>query len=269
MNFIKRSLLLLSVFLIYSHAGFSNAENIFIPEKIDAGIAIKLNTPTGKAMTAIWSTVFKRVGVKNFNVDAYPGKRLSKMLADNDIDFDMWRVRIYDFILLKQGVIKKIEQIIKVPEWNGMNGFELFAKDPEKKIKIDSGKDLINTEYKVDYLDGHVWAWYWLPRWVKPQNLHSVREARQSLNRILLDRLDLYCASENTVLHLLKEKKYKDAGIRKVGSAGVTYLTGWFSGKFRNSKYLPFLIKVTDEVSKMRHSGEAVDIASKNGFKMN
>jgi len=265
----KIVLFFLSVFLVLNQAGLLYSENIFIPKKIEAGIAIKLNTPPGKAVSEIWNTVFKRVGVESFNVKDYPGKRLSKMLANNEIDFDIWRVRIYDFILLKQGVIKKIEQIIKVPEWYGIAGFELFAKDPYKKINIDSGKDLILTDYKVDYLDGHVWAWYWLPRWVKQKNLHSVRNARQSLDRMLLDRVDLYCASENTVLHLLKDKKYKKAGIRKVGRAGITYLTAWFSVKFRNPEYLPFLIKVMDEVSKMRQSGESIDIASRYGFKMN
>ncbi len=268
MYYKKLNLLLIILFLVVGKAEFSYSKEIFIPKKIDAGIAIELNTPPGKAMTAFWGTVFKRVGVETFNTKAYPGKRLSIMLVEDEIDFDVWRVRIYDFILLKQGTISQIEQIVKIPEWYGIAGFELFAKDPDKKIIINSGKDLIKTDYKIEYLNGHVWAWYWLPNWVKQQNLHSVREAKQSLDKILLGRVDMYCASENTILHIINEQKYKDAGIRKVGRAGITYLTGWFSGKYREPKYIPFLLKVTDEVSKMRTSGEAAEIASKHGFIM-
>lgn len=272
MKFMKAGSLLVNtliMLLIILKPGLSFTENIFIPKNINAGIGISLNTPTGKGLTAMWETIFKRAGVETFNVKAYPGKRLSVMLAEGSIDFDLWRVRAYDFILVKQGVIKNIEQIVKVPEWYGIAGFELFAKDPENKLHFDGGKDLLKKDYKVDYLNGHVWAWYWLPNWVKPENLHSVRKARHSLDRMIIDRVHIYCASENTVLYLLNEKKYKDAGIRNVGKAGITYLTGWFSGRFREPKYLPFLLKVTDEVSKLRQSGEAVDITAKHGFIMN
>ena len=81
---------------------------------------------------------------------------------------------------------------------------------------------------------------------------------------------DIYTVSkfEKFYAEAINEKKYKEAGIRNVGRAGITYLTGWFSGKYRNAKYLPFLLKVTDEVSRMRISGEAVEIASRYGFKM-
>lgn len=235
------------------------------PEKINAIISAKPQEQIFLALESIWREIFKRAGINNFFLEHYPSKRATRMLVDghDNANIDIWRVDNYDEILLKNGDIKKIGDIVKIEPHTNRNLHLAFALK-SRNFHITSINDLAGKNLRAEHLLGYVWDMTIIEKVFPPQSISSVSYREQAFSRLKFNRTDVFVGPKSLIVELNKHQESgKFTEIESIGDIGYAYAHAWVSKPFA-SKYPELISSLSPIITKMVEDGTIAKMMKDN-----
>ncbi len=171
-----------------------------------------VNRPPDSSWYKFWDLVytemFKRLDVK-LKIEYFPMKRASVVADTGKVDGEA--LRIYSYADIHPNLVRVEEHLLS----EKINAY--VARFSE--IQVLKGWDsLKNTTYKINYIRGSKICGDNLMKVVNKRNLSTITNAIQGLKKLAKNRIDVYIASEPSVVSYMYDPKHGLQGkIRKAG----------------------------------------------------
>jgi len=174
----------------------------------------------------VYSEMFKRLDVK-LKIKYFPMKRASIEADTGRVDGEA--LRIYSYANLHPNLVRVEEQLVS----EKINAYVAKSSEIQELKEWNSFK---NTTYEVNYIRGSKICEDNLTKVVDKENLSTITTAIQGLGKLARNRIDVYVASEPSVINYLNDPKYGlQSKIRKAGLMGEISLYMYVHKRYRAS----------------------------------
>jgi len=209
---ISAHIILLGLILFISGPN-SMAIDLVEPSTInDNTFILAVNRPPDSSWYKFWdlvySEMFKRLNVQ-LQIKYFPMQRASVEAGIGRVDGEA--LRIYSYVDIHPNLVRVEEDLISE---------KIFAYvNRSSEIRELNGWDsLLNTTYRVNHIRGSKICRDNLSRVVYKENLSTITNAIQGLKKLSANRIDVYIASEPSVVSYIYNPQYDLYGkIRKAG----------------------------------------------------
>lgn len=188
----------------------------------------------------IYSEAFKRLGVP-LEVASYPTARLTLLMDRGLIDGEMARALIYG--QLHPNLIRVKESVL-------VGAFALYTAKPE--LRLDDLKELAKSPLRVEYRLGVLTCDGALKAVVPAPRLSAIATTRQGLEKLLLDRTDVYCDIDLAVENNLYGSEIRGAGalrvLLQIGDPAPLY-------PYLNQNHAELAIRLAAALKQMKQEG--------------
>ncbi len=205
---------------------------------------LAINRPEGSSaytyLNMIYREVFRRFGGK-FKLQYIPLKR-GALESDSGV-FDGETSRVYAYGDAHPNLVRVQEYLYST---------DVSAYSANISVEsLEGWESLKGTEYRIEYPRGVILSEINLQKVVAPEKLSNIASAEQGLQRLLLNRIDIYIDDDLVVVPLLKNSAtFDDGNIQKIGAMTSVPLYMYIHKK--NSRLEPILSEI---IKGMRDDG--------------
>ncbi|MCP3940462.1 MAG: hypothetical protein GY710_03145 [Desulfobacteraceae bacterium] len=155
------------------------------------------DSPLFKFWLLIYSEIFRRLDIQ-LDLIYFPAKRASQEADEGKVDGEPARIYSYAFSHPK---------LIRVEEPTNQINVVAYVADPSIS-KLKGWDSLRNTDYLIEYTRGAKLVHDNLTKVVKEKNLSNVTNTSQGLERLALNRIDVFVDNNDVIMPLLHDPKF-------------------------------------------------------------
>lgn len=173
---------------------------------------LAVNRPPDSSWYKFWGLVytemFKRLDIK-LKIKYFPMKRASVEADVGRVDGEA--LRIYSYADIHPNLVRVEEYLLS-------ENIYAYVNKSSGIRELRGWDSLLNTTYRVNYIRGSKICGDNLTRVVNKENLSTITTAIQGLKKLTVDRIDIYVASEPSVVSYISDPQNSLYGkIRKAG----------------------------------------------------
>ncbi|MCP3892916.1 MAG: amino acid ABC transporter substrate-binding protein [Desulfobulbaceae bacterium] len=173
---------------------------------------LAVNRPPDSSWYKFWdlayTEIFKRLDVK-LKIKYFPMKRASVEADVGRVDGEA--LRIYSYAAIHPNLVRVEEYLLS-------EKIVAYVNRSSEIRELKGWDSLLNTSYRVNYIRGSKICGDNLTRVVNKENLYTITNAIQGLRKLSTNRIDVYVASEPSVVSFISDPQNDLYGkIRKAG----------------------------------------------------